>query len=176
MKLRESGSPHQFEVEVTATGGRSAQIRINGEDIIAALGTISAETTIVRIGRRALRMFAVRQRNSILVAAGPAQFEFVPVEARVTRRMHGLVTPELTAPMPGKVVKVLVAEGQQVDAGEALVVLEAMKMETALRAESAAVVKKVRASVGQVVDHGAILLELSPAAPASPSESGPQDR
>jgi acetyl/propionyl-CoA carboxylase alpha subunit len=176
MKLREAGSPHQFEVEVTATGGGSAQVRIDGEEIVAALETTSAETTIVRIGRRAVRIFAARQRNSILVAAGPAQFEFVPVEARAARRMHSLVTPELTAPMPGKVVKVLVAEGQQVDAGEALVVLEAMKMETALRAESAAVVKKIRASVGQMVDHGAVLLELSPAAPASPSESGPQDR
>jgi len=103
-----------------------------------------------------------------LVAAGPAQFEFIPVESRSAQRARGLATPEITAPMPGKVVKLPVTEGQQVGAGDVLVVLEAMKMETALHAESAAMVKEIRASVGQMVDHGAVLLVLSPASSPSP--------
>jgi len=67
------------------------------------------------------------------------------------------------------VVKLPVTEGQQVETGDVLVVLEAMKMETALHAESAAVVKQIRAGVGQMVDHGAVLLVLSPAPSPSPS-------
>ncbi len=154
--------------------GRSARARVNGEEIVAVIEPTFATGGIVRIGGRAVRVFAVRQPSSILVAAGPAQFEFIPVEARSARRAHGLVTPQITAPMPGKVVKLPVTEGQQVEAGDVLVVLEAMKMETALHAESAAVVKQIRAAVGQMVDHGAVLLVLSPAPSPSPSESASQ--
>ncbi len=176
MKFRRAGYPHEFDVEVAAIDGRSARVLINGEEIVAAIEPTRSEGTIVRIDGRAVRVFAVRQRSSIVVAAGPAQFEFVPVEDRAARRAHGLATPEITAPMPGKVVKLLVAEGQAVEAGDALVVLEAMKMETALHAESAAIVKKIRTNVGEMVDHGAVLLELSPAPSPSASESAPQER
>jgi biotin carboxyl carrier protein len=72
------------------------------------------------------------------------------------------------------VVKLPVVEGQQVAAGDVLVVLEAMKMETALYAESAAVVKQIRAGVGQMVDHGTVLLLLSPApSPSSGATASP---
>jgi biotin carboxyl carrier protein len=75
--------------------------------------------------------------------------------------------------MPGKVLRVLVKNGEAVVAGQPLVVLEAMKMETALAAESEAIVKRVVAAPGQMVDHGALLIELSPPV-ANPSarESG----
>ncbi len=173
MKFRLAGDPDIFEVELIAMDGRSARARVNGEEIVAVIEPTFAGG-IVRIGGRAVRVFAARQPSSILVAAGPAQFEFIPVEARSARRAHGLVTPQITAPMPGKVVKLPVTEGQQVEAGDVLVVLEAMKMETALHAESAAVVKQIRAAVGQMVDHGAVLLVLSPAPSRSPSESPSQ--
>jgi biotin carboxyl carrier protein len=75
--------------------------------------------------------------------------------------------------MPGKVVKLPVTEGQQVETGDVLVVLEAMKMETALRAESPATVRQIRVTLGQMVDHGAVLLELSPAASLSTAATGP---
>jgi 3-methylcrotonyl-CoA carboxylase alpha subunit len=78
--------------------------------------------------------------------------------------------------MPGKVLKVLVAEGQTVEQGDPLIVLEAMKMETTLYAESAAVVAKICVVAGQMVDHGARLVELSPAVTsARPPESLPRD-
>ncbi|MBM4375874.1 MAG: acetyl-CoA carboxylase biotin carboxyl carrier protein subunit [Deltaproteobacteria bacterium] len=64
--------------------------------------------------------------------------------------------------MPGRVVKVLVAEGETVEPGRPLVVVEAMKMENELCAEAAGVVRTVRASAGQTVDSGAVLLELGP--------------
>ncbi len=79
-------------------------------------------------------------------------------------------------PMLGKVLKVLVAEGQRVEHGEALIVLEAMKMETTLYAESAAVVARICVAPGQMVDHGTRLIELSPpGSAATPPESPPQD-
>jgi biotin carboxyl carrier protein len=64
--------------------------------------------------------------------------------------------------MPGKVVKVLVAAGDAVTAGQPLVVVEAMKMETTLAAEIDGTVKSVNASTGDTVDAGAVLVEIRP--------------
>jgi acetyl-CoA carboxylase biotin carboxylase subunit len=63
----------------------------------------------------------------------------------------------LVAPMPGKVVKVLVAEGEQVTAGSPLLVLEAMKMEHTVRAADAGVVRALHVAVGDQVDTDRLL-------------------
>lgn len=66
----------------------------------------------------------------------------------------------ITAPMPGMVLKVLVAPGQQVNKGDGLVILEAMKMENVLKATTSATVKAVKAVERTAVEKGAILIEL----------------
>src|ERR1041385_8250633 len=71
------------------------------------------------------------------------------------------------APMPGLVVRIEVAEGQRVDAGAGLVVVEAMKMENELGAPRPGMVKTVHVAVGQAVEKGASLVTL-----ASPEPSG----
>ncbi len=63
----------------------------------------------------------------------------------------------LTAPMPGRVVRVLVGPGDVVEPGQGLVVVEAMKMENELRAAKAGRVVSVSAVEGQSVDAGAVL-------------------
>ena len=62
--------------------------------------------------------------------------------------------------MPGKVLDVLVRAGQQVASGDALVVLEAMKMETIATADAAGTVTRVHVEVGSMVEPGQILVEL----------------
>ncbi len=66
----------------------------------------------------------------------------------------------LEAPMPGKVIQVLVAEGDTVEANARLVVMEAMKMEFTIRAPHAGQVKRLPVQVGQLVDAGAVLVEI----------------
>jgi len=61
------------------------------------------------------------------------------------------------APMPGKVVRVLVSAGQTIAARQPIVVVEAMKMENELRAPRAGVVKDLKAKEGAAVDGGAVL-------------------
>lgn len=68
----------------------------------------------------------------------------------------------LTAPMPGKVLELLVAEGDRVTAGQRLLVLEAMKMETPLRAPVAGTIRAVHVRVGASVDPGQVLVEMDP--------------
>jgi acetyl-CoA/propionyl-CoA carboxylase, biotin carboxylase, biotin carboxyl carrier protein len=66
----------------------------------------------------------------------------------------------LTAPMQGTIVKIAVAEGHSVEAGELVIVLEAMKMEQPITAHKAGVVASLQAEIGQTVTSGAVLLEL----------------
>jgi propionyl-CoA carboxylase alpha chain len=71
-------------------------------------------------------------------------------------------TGGLMAPMPGVVLDVRCAAGDQVDAHQTLVVLEAMKMEHLVRAPAAGVVAEVRVAKGQHVENGALLLVVDP--------------
>lgn len=66
----------------------------------------------------------------------------------------------LVAPMPGLIVRIQVAPGDEVQAGQGLVVMEAMKMENELRASAAGRVKRVAVSPGAAVEKGATLIEL----------------
>lgn len=71
-----------------------------------------------------------------------------------------LAAPEIIAPMPGKVLSVLVEEGQRIATGDGLLILEAMKMENRIVSEAPAIVRRVHVSDGQMVDGGALLIEL----------------
>jgi biotin carboxyl carrier protein len=81
-----------------------------------------------------------------------------PAAAFAKRTAHGPASVQ--APMPGKIVRVLVPVGEQVVAGQGLVVIEAMKMENELRAERAGRVREVKVAEGQAVEAGALLVVL----------------
>ena len=72
----------------------------------------------------------------------------------------GGFTPEVTSSMPGKVLDVLVAEGEEVEADAPLFLLEAMKMEQTLRAGARAVVAEIRVAAGDMVGPGQTLALL----------------
>ncbi len=69
----------------------------------------------------------------------------------------------ITAPMPGSVLSVSAAEGDQVDSGDVLGIMEAMKMELSLTAPFAGTVSKVGAAQGDQVKLGAVLFVVDPA-------------
>ncbi|PIA70030.1 acetyl/propionyl/methylcrotonyl-CoA carboxylase subunit alpha [Pseudomonas sediminis] len=84
---------------------------------------------------------------------------FDPIAAaEASHAQHG----GLSAPMNGSIVRVLVEPGQAVEAGTALVVLEAMKMEHSIRAPEAGTVKALYCREGEMVGEGAVLVELEP--------------
>jgi len=66
----------------------------------------------------------------------------------------------VTAIMPGKIIRVPVSEGQQVDEGDVICILEAMKMENELKAPKAGTVKALHVQPGQDVEMGAVLAEI----------------
>jgi acetyl/propionyl-CoA carboxylase alpha subunit len=90
----------------------------------------------------------------------PAHAAAPDVDAAAGDHAPGTESGEITAPMPGTVIRVLVNEGATVSAGERLVVLEAMKMETPLLAPYDATVRSVHVREGDRVAARAVLVEL----------------
>lgn len=82
--------------------------------------------------------------------------------ARDKRKKKGASggSDEMSSPMPGKILKVLVNEGDNVEAGQGLVVMEAMKMEHTIKAAYPGTIKKVFYGEGDLVDGGVDLVEL----------------
>jgi 3-methylcrotonyl-CoA carboxylase alpha subunit len=175
MKLTRAGDLREIDAEVISRDGSTIRIRVGDRELAAEFTPNADGGGILTIDGQRYPVFGARRKDSILVSVGPASFEFKPAQAAFRRRARGLAAAEITAPMPGKVLKVMVRDGDLVEAGQPLVVIEAMKMETTLAAESAAIVKHVRVEEGQTVDHGAVLIELSPPPASSVRESAPRD-
>jgi acetyl-CoA/propionyl-CoA carboxylase, biotin carboxylase, biotin carboxyl carrier protein len=106
------------------------------------------------------------KRLEVVLPAGFGAGAAAPAAKKAPRRSGGGKAAgaaggdALTSPMQGTIVKVAVEEGQQVEAGELIVVLEAMKMEQPLTAHKAGVVTTLTAEVGQTVTSGAVICEL----------------
>jgi glutaconyl-CoA/methylmalonyl-CoA decarboxylase subunit gamma len=161
LRLKRSGGAERA-VELVSISDSAVLARIDGEEIAARFETLSDGSAMLEIGERRYRIAGGRRANAILVAAGPMSAEFQLVEARRGAHHAGLMSPTVDAPMPGTVLKILVKEGARVATNDPLLVLEAMKTETTLSAESPAVVKRICVQAGQKVDHGATLIELAP--------------
>jgi len=101
---------------------------------------------------------------SYVVALGSREYEVEVRDPRAWSRRAGSAAgegpQEIAAPMPGKIVKLLVTEGQQVSRGQGLVVIEAMKMQNELHAPRAGKVGRIYAAEGLGVEAGAKLLRL----------------
>lgn len=88
------------------------------------------------------------------VAGGP------PPKIKKPKATLDAVSGGISAPMPGKILKVLVKPGDKVEAGQVIVILEAMKMENELKAISKGKVKAVAVEVGDAVQGGQTLVTL----------------
>ena len=114
----------------------------------------------LEIDGRPCRALVARLRDRVLVTLDGLLYTFETGDAARGAAHGGGGSGIVTAPMPGKVIAVLVVEGDTVEAGQPLVVVEAMKMETTLAAGIAGRVKKVSAAPGQLVDAGQVLVEV----------------
>ena len=136
------------------------EARVGDETI--SLAVHRADTSWrVTLTDRTLAATVIRERDVVWVAVdGEIHRCTVSDEARTGGTTGGVRSPRLTAPMPGKVLAVRVVIGQTVAAGDPLVVLEAMKMETIVSAEAAARVVQVYVEAGAMVEQGQTLVAL----------------
>jgi biotin carboxyl carrier protein len=150
----------QVSVELQRTGDGHFLAKIDEEPHELDARVLDASTVSVRLEGDAQMVRLVRVGHAYHVAVDGRVYVLAPEGAGGGDAHHTLAQPEIVAPMPGKVLSVLVEEGQEVASGDGLLILEAMKMENRIVAEAPAVVRRVHVTGGQMVDGGALLIEL----------------
>jgi acetyl/propionyl-CoA carboxylase alpha subunit len=95
---------------------------------------------------------------------------------RLAEQLHGASEDNLCAPMPGSVIAVHASAGAAVTRGQIIMVIESMKMETALTAPRDGVVGKVCVTPGETFDRDAVLLSLAPLDAAESTQERTQEQ
>lgn len=162
-------------------GGREIVVEVDGHQVSADGQLMHAHLS--RVPGTPLRHLLLDSRSFTLALEGGqrgewqvglagARYTATVVDER-TRHIQSLTAGAvaqpgpavLKAPMPGLVVRVLVAPGAQVAPGQGLVVLEAMKMENELLAPAGGTVRAVPVTPGQAVEKGQVLVEFGNSLP-----------
>ncbi len=146
-------------------GGRVREVRVekgvarlDQETLPFRVEGGGASGEILEVGGRRHRVVAVRRGDRVFLWCDGEVFEFSPARAEPKA---GAPQGDLLAPMPGRIRKIFVTEGQGVARGEVLLVLEAMKMEHAIRAPRDGSVRRLPHREGELVETGMPLVELS---------------
>ena len=164
-------SEHEVELLPPGTADGTRQFRVDRETTEAQCEEITPGVYSILINGRTYEA-SVSQRSGdapglstpTVVVMGPRSYRVEVRDPRQWRRSGSAVEgdgpQEITAPMPGKIVKVLVTEGQDVARDQGLLVIEAMKMQNELRAPRAGRVTHIYATEGRGVESGARLVRL----------------
>ena len=162
---------------VVDLNGQRHEVQIDGDIVVLGDETVTAHledidgtpVRLVTIGREVHRVVARRgaTRGSYTLWVDGHRFEGEALDER-TRAIRDITAASskfsgpapVNAPMPGLVVRINVAVGDKVEAGQGVVVMEAMKMENELRASAPGIVKAIHAEVGKAVEKGTTLVEL----------------
>ena len=168
------GTNHRKKYRATV-GDRTIDLELGSEEIIVDGETRSFSSAKLPEGRvslivdgRSLSADVYPTANgSFVVHVGGREFDVsLKTERDLLLEQFGLADTatqghqQIRAPMPGLVLSVHVSEGASVKAGDAIMVLEAMKMENELRAPRDGVVKSVHVSTGDAVGKNDLLVEI----------------
>ena len=164
--------PHKWEVTVDGTEhkvkvGRK-HIKVDGEEVDLGVAYTPGDRFVeAEIGDEVLGVKLARQRTGWKMttrgrihAVRVLPWRVAPLAKHMIEKVPPDLSKFLICPMPGLLVTLHVKEGDKVEAGQPLAVVEAMKMENILRAEKSATVKKVNAAAGESLAVDAIILEM----------------
>jgi acetyl/propionyl-CoA carboxylase alpha subunit len=162
---------------VVRIGGEDYEVDLDGELVHVDGGDVAAR--VMPIAGTPVRMFPLGDAvHRVVVRPGASrglytfwldgyrfEAEALDERTRAIRELSGARSgpsgpAPLVAPMPGLIVRVHVQIGDQVQPGQGLVVMEAMKMENELRIQAVGRVRNVLVAPGSVVEKGALLIEL----------------
>jgi 3-methylcrotonyl-CoA carboxylase alpha subunit len=158
--FRWRGVAHAVSLEYAR--GRPAAARIGGA-APRTLGTLSRRAAVIAAsidGQRQQARYLVTD-SAVHLWTASEHYELLPDDPRTHEFAASAASGGLTTPLPGVVVAVPVSIGQQVAAGEVLMVIEAMKMEHTITAPHAGTVASVHFARGDRVPEGAVLLALA---------------
>jgi acetyl/propionyl-CoA carboxylase alpha subunit len=149
-------------IEVSYQLGRGGTVaaQLDGDDVDVTVHGTSPSLVDLTVDGVRRHCTVTRQADLVDVDSVSGSSEF-RIEPRFPDLDAAHSAGSLVAPMPGAVVRVLVEAGASVDAGQALVVLEAMKMEHTVAAPAAGTIGEVRVQAGQQVEAGAVLVVMT---------------
>lgn len=153
-----------FHVKIDDRGGRVRATVGEGTHEVD-LQIISENCLSLLIGGKTYTAYVARDDKGRYVQIGEEQYLFEEPQEELSGVAGGpaqVAETEIGPPMPGKVVKLLVSEGEEVKVGQGLVIVEAMKMENEIKSTIAATVRKVNFSPGDLVNLGDVIIELEP--------------
>ncbi len=156
-----NGARRSMEFALWANESSRVKFTVDGRQVEACAVRLSRNTYSILLGGRSVEITVEETVSGFQVRASGREYQVEIIDPRSWRRGHGAGIElegrqKLVAPMPGKIVRVLVAEGQQVSAGEGLLVIEAMKMQNEIRSPKSGAVEKL-AREGQTVNAGEVL-------------------
>jgi biotin carboxyl carrier protein len=135
--------------------------RLNGREVEVEAILARPDVLSLRIGNLAYEVKSERVANDLHLWVGSARFA---VEIRDPRSLRGRSRAaddqgpkKVTAPMPGKVVRLLLREGDEVEVGAGIAVVEAMKMQNEIKSPKKGTIKKIAVSEGAAVNAGDLL-------------------
>lgn len=149
-----------YRLELDRVDGRWS-CRVDGRDIELDAVLARRDVLSILIGGKAYEIKRERTPIDMHLWVGSARFAVQLRDPRSLRSRtaadDGKGPRKLLAPMPGKVVRVLVKEGAEVEAGQGVLVVEAMKMQNELKSPKKGVVRKLMAVEGAAVNAGDVL-------------------
>ena len=143
--------------------GHGCSVVIDGKAVNADAVQVSPNAVSVLLEGQSFEIHLTRSVDGrIKLRCGPHEFSAEVIDPRAWRgRKQGTMEvegrQEIVAPMPGKVVRLLAATGEAVEAGQGLLVVEAMKMQNEIRSPKKGKVERMLAKEGQAVNAGEVL-------------------
>lgn len=156
----------EVTISIEELGGSNYKVAIDGVEHVVDAQRITGNLWSVLYGNESFEVDVTplpAEEYEVLINGDCHKFTLMNEQRRAMIRAGGKGSAGkamLTSPMPGKVVKLLVTEGQEVEAGQGVIVVEAMKMENELRSPRAGIVAEVRATEGALVDANAVLIVI----------------
>jgi biotin carboxyl carrier protein len=163
LQIEIAGTKHR--VELTHAGERPVWM-IDGQPLEADATEVCPGVYSILINGKSFEVRVESRGAELRAIAGGREFPVAIQDEREWRRNRaGAVEAEgrqqVLAPMPGKIVRVLVSAGDTVRAGQGLLVVEAMKMQNEIRAPKSGTIDRVRVIEGQTVNAGAVVVIVS---------------
>jgi biotin carboxyl carrier protein len=135
--------------------------RLNGQEVEVDAVLVRPDVLSLRIGNLAYEVKSERVAGEVYVWVGSARFAAEVCDPRSlrgrTRSGDDRAPKKIVAPMPGKVVHLLVREGDEIEAGAGVAVVEAMKMQNEIKSPKRGTVRKILISENAAVNAGDVL-------------------